>query len=234
MLCLIVLSVEAQTLSHMPARRLTPSDSLKLNTNVIVLPEPLSDPLEPFNRAVWSLNKGLMKWLFKPASTGYRFVVPKPARKGIGNVGRNLAFPVRFINEFLQGNWNGMGDETARCLCNTIFGLGGIFDVATRGHIPKRDADFGQTFKKWGCQPGIFLMLPILGPSDIRDGSGLIGDFAANPMTYFFPYSYVSPGVTANNFSDNVDEGVRFNQVEPDSYSILQYAWTFTHENRSR
>ncbi|HTV61250.1 MAG TPA: MlaA family lipoprotein [Verrucomicrobiae bacterium] len=201
-------------------------------TNTIIPPSPLRDPIEPFNRAVWSFDTELMTSVIKPASRGYRFVVPKPAREGIANVGRNLAFPGRFINEFLQGNFKAMGDETARCLCNTIFGLGGIFDVATRANIPKRDADFGQTFKKWGCQPGIFLMLPLFGPSDIRDGSGLVADFAANPLTYFFPYDCVGPSVTANNFSDTVDESVRFSQVEPDSYSILLYAWTFTHENR--
>ncbi len=229
--CLLANRIQAQSLPPRTSRPPLPAHSTVDITN-IVLPPPLSDPIEPFNRAVWSFNKELMKSVIKPASTGYRFVVPKPVRKGIGNAGWNLTFPVRLINEFLQGNWNAMGDETARCLCNTIFGLGGIFDVATRGHIPKRNADFGQTFKKWGCQPGIFLMLPVLGPSDVRDGSGLIADFAANPMTYFFPYSYIGSGVAANNFSDTVDESVRLSQVEPDSYSILQYAWTFTHENR--
>ena len=118
------------------------------------------------------------------------------------------------------------------CFLNTVFGFGGIFDVATRSNVPKHDTGFGQTFQKWGWHPGIFLMLPIFGPSDIRDGSGLVADAAANPMTYFSPYCYIGPGVAANNLSDTVDGAVRFSESEADSYSILQYAWTFSHENR--
>jgi ABC-type transporter lipoprotein component MlaA/pimeloyl-ACP methyl ester carboxylesterase len=224
--CFYVNILEAQSVSSAAIRPPTPV------VEQPVLPSPLSDPIEPFNRAVWNFNVGLMTSVIKPASRGYRFVVPKPARQGIGNFGRNMTYPGRFINEGLQANWRAMGDETERCLCNTIFGLGGLFDVATRWHIPKRDADFGQTFKKWGFQPGIFLMLPLLGPSDVRDGTGLAADAAANPLNYFVPYCYIGTGVTVNNFSDSVDEAVRFSQSEADSYSILQYAWTFAHENR--
>lgn len=198
----------------------------------IVLPPPLSDPIEPVNRAIWSFNKGLLTSLVRPASKGYRFVVPKPLRQGIGNAGRNLTFPGRLLNECLQADWKAMRVEMKRCLFNTIFGLGGFFDVATRCDIPRPDAYFGQTFKKWGYHPGIFLMLPFFGPSDVRDGSGLVGDYADNPLTYFFPFYYIGPGVTANNFSDSVEESVRLSKVEADSYSILKYAWTFEHENR--
>jgi ABC-type transporter lipoprotein component MlaA len=233
--CLIVNTLRAQSMATTPANP-PPAVTVTTTTNLpttstIVLPQPLRDPIEPFNRAVWSFNKGLMTSVIKPVSTGYRFVVPKPVRKGIGNAGRNLTFPVRFINDLLQGDWRALHDETKRCVYNTIFGLGGLFDVATRSNIPKHDTGFGQTLQKWGCQPGIFLMLPILGPSDVRDGSGLLGDLAANPMTYFSPYCYIGSGVAANNLSDSVDEYVRFSQAEADSYSILQYAWTFTHEN---
>jgi ABC-type transporter lipoprotein component MlaA/pimeloyl-ACP methyl ester carboxylesterase len=219
--CLVVNTLRAQsTATIFPA------------TNAIVLPQPLHDPIEPFNRAVWSFNKGLMTSVIKPAAVGYRFVMPRPVRKGVTNAGRNWTYPGRFINEFLQGDWKDMGQETERCLCNTFLGVAGFFDVATRWNIPKRDANFGQTFQKWGCQPGIFLMLPLLGPSDVRDGCGLGVDYAANPLTYFFPYYYIGTAVSANNLSDSVDEYVRFSQTEADPYSILQYAWTFTHVNR--
>jgi ABC-type transporter lipoprotein component MlaA/pimeloyl-ACP methyl ester carboxylesterase len=234
--CFAVNTLRAQSTAFTPANppnALTMATTTNLPlTNAIVLPKPLRDPIEPFNRAVWSFNKGLMTAVIKPVSRGYRFVVPKPVRKGVGNAGRNLTYPGRFINEFLQGNWKAMGDETERCLCNTTFGLGGFFDIATHWNIPKRNADFGQTFQKWGFQPGIFLMLPILGPSDVRDGTGLVADYAANPLSYFSPYCYIGSGVAANNLSDSVDEYVRFSKSEADSYSILQYAWTFTHVNR--
>jgi hypothetical protein len=104
--------------------------------------------------------------------------------------------------------------------------------VATRWGIPRSDANFGQTFTTWGWKPGPYLMLPVFGPSDVRDGTGLIDDAAANPMTYFYPYMWISPGVRANNFTDTVEESVRFAQAEPDSYSLLHYAWSFGHENR--
>jgi ABC-type transporter lipoprotein component MlaA/pimeloyl-ACP methyl ester carboxylesterase len=201
-------------------------------TNAVVLPEPLRDPIEPVNRAIWGFNKGLMKSVIKPASKGYRTVVPKPVRLGIGNAGRNLTTPVRLLNELLQGNWQELHDETKRLFYNTIFGLGGLFDVATRSNIPKPDNGFGRTLQQWGCEPGIFLMLPILGPSDVRDGSGLVGDYAANPLSYFYPFYYIGSGVAANNFSDTVDGAVRFSEAEGDSYSILQYAWTFSHVNQ--
>ena len=133
--------------------------------------------------------------------------------------------PGRLLNDLLQGDWQALHDETKRLFYNTIFGLGGIFDVATTSNIPKKDNNFGQTFKKWGWQPGIFLMLPSLfGPSDVRDGSGLIGDYLDNPLNYFYPFYYVGSGVAANNFSDTVDGAVRFSESEGDSYSILQYA----------
>jgi ABC-type transporter lipoprotein component MlaA/pimeloyl-ACP methyl ester carboxylesterase len=237
LVCFLVNAPRAQSAASTPAGAppglATVAATNLTDPNAIVLPQPLHDPLERFNRAVWGLNKGLMTSVIKPVSAGYRFVVPKPVRKGVGNAGRNLTYPGRFINEGLQGDPKAMCDETERCLCNTIFGVGGFFDVATYWHIPKRDADFGQTFKKWGFQPGIYLMLPLLGPSDIRDGVGLGADYGANPLSYFFPYEYIGSAVTANNLSDSVDEYVRFSQTQADPYSILQYAWTFTHVNRS-
>ena len=222
------------------AQPITPTETNALAQTVspgfagdsVVLPSGFNDPIEPFNRAIWGFNKGFMTWVVSPASKGYRRVVVKPVRTGIGNMGKNLAFPDRLVNSMLQGNWVGMGQETERCLCNTVIGVGGFFDVATRWGVPKNNADFGQTFRKWGWKPGFYLMLPVFGPSDRRDAIGLVGDAAANPMTYFFPYEWINPGVTANNFTDTVEGFVRFSQAEADSYSILQYAWSFGHENR--
>jgi ABC-type transporter lipoprotein component MlaA/pimeloyl-ACP methyl ester carboxylesterase len=229
---LLVNTLRAQSVSSTTNLQILSPTPKVFITNAIVLPSPLSDPIEPFNRGVWNFNTGLMRTVIKPASRGYRFIVPKPVRQGIGNAGRNLTFPVRFINDAFQGDWLALQDEFHGCFLNTVFGFGGIFDVAARSNVPRHDTGFGKTFQKWGWHPGIFLMLPILGPSDVRDGSGLIGDLAANPMTYFSPYCYIGSGVGANNMSDTVDGAVRFSEAEADSYSILQYAWTFSHENR--
>jgi pimeloyl-ACP methyl ester carboxylesterase len=147
-------------------------------------------------------------------------------------MGKNWTYPDRLANNLLQGNWVGSGTETLRCLCNTVLGVGGFFDVATPLGVPKSDADFGQTFRKWGWRPGCYLMLPVFGPSDERDAVGLVGDTAAEPQTYFFPYNWIGSGFTANNFSDTVEGAVCFSRSQADSYSILHYAWSFGHENR--
>lgn len=198
----------------------------------IILPFGFKDPIEPFNRAMWGFNKVFMNSVVRPFSRGYRRVVVKPVRTGIGKIGKNITYPGRFANNLLQGNWTGAGEETERCLCNTIFGLGGFFDVATRWGIPKHDANFGQTFQKWGWRPGPYLMLPVFGPSDVRDGVGLAGDAAANPMFYFYPYEYISPGIKANDLTDTVEGYVCFSEAQADPYSILRYAWSFANENR--
>jgi ABC-type transporter lipoprotein component MlaA len=212
----------------------------------VVLPKSVPDPLEPFNRVMWGFNKAVMTGVIKPSSRVYRFVVAKPVRTGIGNFGKNLTYPGRLINNLLQGKWNGARDESYRFVCNTTVGVAGFWDVATKWKIPKSDADFGQTFGKWGWQPQFFIMLPLYGPSNDRDTVGLAADTAANPLlyispyrfdihkplTYLGPYSYLSYMVMYNNLSDSVGEYVRFSQAEMDPYSEIEYAWTFARANR--
>jgi ABC-type transporter lipoprotein component MlaA len=212
----------------------------------VVLPKSVPDPLEPVNRVMWAFNKGLMRGVIKPTSRVYRFVVVKPIRTGIGNMGKNLTYPRRLINNLLQGKWSGARDESYRFVCNTTAGVAGFFDVATKWKIPKSDADFGQTFGQWGWKPGCFLMLPIFGPSNERDTLGLAADTAANPLLYISPYefvandpltwlgpySYFTYAVMYNDLADTVGEYVRFSQAAMDPYSDIQYAWTFARENR--
>jgi ABC-type transporter lipoprotein component MlaA len=207
----------------------------------IILPKSVPDPIEPFNRAMWAFNVGLMTDVIKPTSKVYRFVVVKPVRTGIGNFGRNLTYPGRLINNLLQEKWRGARDETYRFVCNTTVGIIGFWDVGTKWKIPKSDADFGQTFGKWGWKPQCFIMLPIFGPSNERDTLGLGADTAANPLLYIAPYDFVANNpltwlgpytyftyaVMYNDLSDSVGEYVRFSQAEMDPYSEVQYAWTF-------
>jgi ABC-type transporter lipoprotein component MlaA len=212
----------------------------------VVLPKSVPDPIEPFNRVMWGFNKAVMTDVVKPTSRVYRFVVVKPVRTGIGNFGNNLLYPGRLINNLLQGKWTGARDESYRFVCNTTVGVAGFWDVATKWNIPKSDADFGQTFGKWGWQSHFFIMLPIFGPSNDRDTVGLAADTAANPLlyiapyrfdvnkplTYLGPYTYFSFAVLYNNLADSVGEYVRFSQAEADPYSEIQYAWTFARANR--
>ena len=212
----------------------------------VVLPPSVPDPIEPFNRAMWAFNKGVLTDVIKPTAWVYRSVVVKPVRTGIGNMGLNVTYPGRLINNLLQRKWIGARDETYRFLCNTTVGVAGFWDVATKWKIPKSDADFGQTFGQWGWQPQCFIMLPIYGPSNERDALGLAADTAANPLlyispyqfvasdplTYLGPYSYFSYLVMYNDLADSVNESVRFSQAEADPYSEIQYAWTFARENQ--
>lgn len=212
----------------------------------VVLPRSVPDPIEPFNRVMWSFNRGVLLGVVKPTSKLYRGVIPKPVRRGVGNFGRNITYPGRLVNHLLQARWDGARQETDRFFCNTIAGLGGFFDLATRHGIPKSDADFGQTFGRWGWRPGCYLMLPVFGPSNERDALGLVTDNAANPLTYVTPYSistdnpltfispyaYFSYAVIYNNLSDSVDDYARFVQADTDPYALMQYAWTFVRDTR--
>lgn len=223
-----------------------PVDKKPPGVSMVVLPQSVPDPIEPFNRLMWDFNVGLMTDIIKPTSRVYRFIVVKPVRTSIGNFGRNLTYPGRLINNLLQGKWVGARDESYRFICNTTAGILGLFDVGTKWKIPKSDADFGQTFGQWGWKPKCFIMLPIFGPSNERDTLGLAADTAANPLlyiapydfvaddplTYLGPYSYFTYADMYNNLADSVREYVRFSQAEMDPYSEVQYAWTFARENR--
>jgi ABC-type transporter lipoprotein component MlaA/pimeloyl-ACP methyl ester carboxylesterase len=241
----LILSSFAQAPPGDAARSSRESNSGQ-TAETVILPESVPDPLERVNRVFWALNKGVMIGVVKPTGKVYRFIVRKPLRTRITNVGKNVTYPGRLINNLLQGKWTGARDETYRFLCNTTIGLGGIHDVATELNIPKSEADFGQTFGQWGWKPRCYVMLPIYGPSNDRDTIGLVADIAANPLTYLTPYdfqagdpvTYVSPytyysyALTYNNITDSVDEYARFSESEMDAYSKLQYAWTFVRENR--
>ncbi len=210
----------------------------------VVLPASIPDPLEPMNRALWEVNKSLLKGVVQPSAKAYRFVVRKPVRNGISNFGRNIRYPGRLANHLLQARWGGARDETYRFFCNTVLGLGGIFDVASDWDIPRSDADFGQTLGKWGWRPSVYLMLPVTGPSNERDALGLVADTAANPLVYWSPYpasetkslryqnpfTYVGYTVLYNDLSDHVDEYARLIETQKDAYAELHYVWGFARK----
>src|SRR5258708_3849631 len=136
--CLVFESALAQPIIPTATNAPPVTVSQSLAGDGIVLPAVFNDPIEPFNRAMWGFNKGFLTWVAKPASKVYRRVVIKPVRTGIGRMGKNWTYPDRLANNLLQGNWRGSCAETVRCLCNTVLGLGGIFDVATDFRVPKK------------------------------------------------------------------------------------------------
>ncbi len=148
--------------------------------------EAINDPLEPLNRSIFEVNLALDRWIFRPAAQGYRWLLPEFIRDAIHNVLSNAGEPVNFFNALLQGDVERAGTVLGRLLVNTTIGLGGAFDVAGRkmGLDPVEE-DFGQTLAVWGAEDdGGYLMLPVLGPSSVRDGIGRGVDIFLDPLTY--------------------------------------------------
>jgi phospholipid-binding lipoprotein MlaA len=143
------------------------------------------DPIEPINRGIFAFNETLDQYAVEPVATAWDFVVPHFAQEAIDNVFANLRMPIIFMNDVLQAKPEAAGWDVVRLIFNSTFGLGGLIDVATIVEIPDNDEDFGQTLGYWGVPQGAYLMLPILGPSTIRDGTGLIVDTTVSSYAYF-------------------------------------------------
>lgn len=132
------------------------------------------DPWEGFNRSMYNVNRGLDKAIMKPLAQGYKAVTPDFLEEGISNALANLRFPVTIVNLLLQGKLEDTGIALGRFVLNSTFGIGGLVDVATREGIPNYSEDFGQTFAVWGWENSNYLMIPLLGPSTLRDGIGIV------------------------------------------------------------
>jgi phospholipid-binding lipoprotein MlaA len=135
-----------------------------------------SDPLEPFNRSMYAFNDVLDKALLKPVATGYERFVPGPARQIVGNFFGNIEDVWTAFNQLLQGKPGPAASDLWRFAINTTFGFGGIADVASPMGIEKHDEDFGQTLAVWGVPSGPYLVMPLFGPSTVRDGPSRLID----------------------------------------------------------
>ncbi|MEL6244057.1 MAG: VacJ family lipoprotein [Pseudomonadota bacterium] len=142
------------------------------------------DPYENWNRRVFAFNEAVDKAAFEPAAKVYRYATPAVARQGVRNVLSNLNAPVVFVNDVLQGEADRAGTTFSRFAVNTVFGIGGIFDVASASGLEGHSEDFGQTLGVWGVDSGPFLVVPLLGPSTPRDLFGTGVDRAFDPLTW--------------------------------------------------
>ena len=145
------------------------------------------DPLESFNRRVFQFNEAVDKAVLKPVATGYQNVVPSLVRTGVGNFFDNLRDGWSFVNNVLQAKPTAAADSALRLGVNTVMGLGGLLDVAGEMRIPRHTQDFGQTLGYWGVRPGPYLVLPLLGPSTVRDTAALPADYLGDPVQYVDP-----------------------------------------------
>jgi phospholipid-binding lipoprotein MlaA len=146
-----------------------------------------SDPFEGFNRTVFTVNDKLDTAIVKPAAQAYTHVVPQPVRSNITNFFSNVGDVYIAANNLLQGKIAAGTEDIMRVVINTIFGVGGIYDVATLARLPKHHADFGLTLGHYGVPAGPYLVLPLLGPSTLRDAAGFLVDQQADPTSYIDP-----------------------------------------------
>ncbi len=142
----------------------------------------VGDPIEPVNRFIFGFNEILQKLLIRPLAEIY-ILLPEFVRDGVRNVLNNLRTPVVLANDLLQGEGQRALDTTKRFFINSTIGLGGMIDVAEEWGIKGHDEDFGQTLAVWGVGEGFYLVLPILGPSNPRDGIGILADFYLDPLS---------------------------------------------------
>ncbi|HTJ62341.1 MAG TPA: VacJ family lipoprotein [Alphaproteobacteria bacterium] len=164
-----------------------------------------NDPLEPMNRTIFDFNDGLYTNVIFPIGRGYNWLFPTPARTGIHNVIGNLNEPIVFMNKTLQAKPDAAGTTVARFLINTIFGFGGLIDVASNNHINEPKAgDFGATLYSWGIGEGPYLVLPFFGPSNPRDAVGMGADGAADPWGYVWLYT-TYPEQIGTSFGKGID-----------------------------
>ncbi len=141
------------------------------------------DPLEPMNRKVATFNDVLDDNVLKPVATGYRDYTPQPVQTGVSNFFRNLSDVLSTLNNGLQLKGHDTAESLMRVTVNSIFGIYGIFDVATEIGLNRHPEDFGQTLGYWGVPDGPYLVLPVLGPSTVRDSSVLPLEFSLDPVS---------------------------------------------------
>lgn len=142
------------------------------------------DPWEGINRPIFSFNDTLDTYALKPLAQGYQFVTPHIAQVGIHNFFNNLGEAKNLANNLLQAKFHSAGVDTSRFLLNSTIGLVGLIDVATPMGLQRSDEDFGQTLGYWGVNSGPYLVLPLLGPSTLRDAPAILPDTYANPVRY--------------------------------------------------
>lgn len=157
------------------------------------------DPFEGFNRTVFKVNDKIDQVAIRPVAKAYNAVLPQPVRTGISNFFSNIGDVTVAANKYAQGDVAAGTETVMRVVINTLFGLGGLFDVATQAKLPKYQADFGLTLGHYGVPAGPYLVLPLLGPSTVRDATGFVVDRYVDPSTYVDPTwaAYTLYGVRA-------------------------------------
>lgn len=187
-----------------------------------------SDPFERINRGVQRMNDAVDRTVLKPVATGYRKFVPRAVRTGIGNVLSNLAFPTTIVNDLLQLKLVDTAADIGRFALNSTLGIGGLLDPASRVGIRRNEEDFGQTLGRWGVPPGPYLVLPLLGPSSLRDAPAIFADAQTDLSVQL---DLKTEEKIAIGLLAAVDSRARLLSVDPmldaafDRYAFIRNAW---------
>lgn len=197
------------------------------------VPPSFPDPIEPLNRLTFRLNLKIDRWVFDPITRTYARAVPAPGRQAVRRVLANLNAPVVFVNDVLQIEPSDAAITATRFLINTTIGLLGLFDVAARGGLPAHASDFGQTLALCGVPSGPYLIIPLAGPTTMRDGAGYLVDFVFRPYAYFLgpgvllfatPIYEGSAGISARE--EHAEELRALESSAMDYYAALRNAYT--------
>lgn len=186
------------------------------------------DPLESYNRGIYKFNRAVDDAVLKPVAKGYQAIAPDPLDRGITNFFNNIADVTSAVNNLLQFKLSRAGSDVGRLAVNTTVGLLGFFDVATNMGLPSYKEDLGQTFGYWGDVDSPYLMLPLLGPSTLRDSIGLVGDTVTSPL-FSVERRRVYWGLIALNLVDQradlLTAGRILEEAAVDPYTFLRDAY---------
>ncbi|MGB5453174.1 MAG: VacJ family lipoprotein [Sedimenticolaceae bacterium] len=183
------------------------------------------DPLEDFNRAVYSFNELLDRAILKPLAGGYAYITPAPVNRGVTNFFNNLADVTSAFNNLLQFKIGRAFSDVGRVAVNSTLGILGLMDVASNMNLPRYNEDFGQTLGVWGMEIGPYLVLPVVGPSSTRDGIGFVVDWFTDPV-YYLDDRAVSLGLRGLNLidtrSDLMNASRILDQAALDPYAFIR------------
>ncbi len=193
------------------------------------------DPIEPINRAIFSFNNVADRIVLEPISKGYR-KLPSPVQSGISNFLSNLRAPLVVVNQILQGQGSNAAQSTGRFLVNSTIGVFGLIDVADKMGLEEKEEDFGQTLATWGIGDGFYIVLPLFGPSNLRDTTGMVMTMMTDPINAYAVSegeAWIVPMRTAANAVDQrskiIDEVNALRDNSLDYYAAVRSSY---YQNR--
>ena len=194
------------------------------------------DPFESFNRGVFAVNQRVDRAVIKPVAEAYRATLPEVLRDRIRSFVDNLKEPLVFANDMLQGRGEAAGITGRRFLINSTWGIGGLFDKAGELGMQRQSGDFGQTLYAWGVGDGPYLMLPLFGPSNIRDAIGMGVDAYASPLGHIGSDATRRKVTVSVGVSGGIDERARnietLEGIEASSIDFYAYLRSLWRQNR--